>query len=145
MEDLVTAVSEPVVHLWEPKHDFYGPERPGFGRREEYGPYINAFDSWAAFEEEGMYHSASGLNFLYRWDWHAWHLEFPDDYPDEAGLTERWELELFWMMPRKGIMARSVIAVTPADEPAVRAWLEPHWAYMRNLWAPLSVPVGAAT
>ena len=77
----------------------------------------------------------AGLNMLYRWDWHAWHLEYPNDHPNGS---ESHELELFWMMPRKGIMARDTITVTPADEPAVRAWLEPHWQYMRDLWEPLA-------
>lgn len=102
--------------------------------------YINRHASWADFVDEGMHSAPLGLNFLYRWDWHAWHLEFPDDYPN--GET-RWELELFWMMPRKGIMARSVIAVTPDDEPDVRAWLGKHWDYMRGLWQPLASEVSA--
>jgi len=83
-----------------------------------------------------MSDAAMGLNFLYRWDWHAWHLEYPEDYADGE---EAFELELFWLMPRKGIMARSVIKVTAADEEAVRAWLQKHADYMRDLWAPLSL------
>jgi len=124
------------THLWEPEHDYYGPEAPFFGQPDDYRPYIQRFNSWAEFADgESMYGAPEGMNFLYRWDWHAWHIEFPEDYPD--GET-RWEFEAFWMMPRKGIMARSVVTVTPEDEPAVRAWLAPHWAYMRALWAPLT-------
>lgn len=122
------------AHLWEPEHDYYGPDAPYWGRPDAYSPYINWHDSWAEFAEDGMYDAPSGMNLLYRWDWHAWHLEFPEDHPDK----EVWELELFWMMPRKGIMARSIVKVAPEDEPAVRAWLLPHWEYMRALWAPLS-------
>jgi hypothetical protein len=123
-------------HLWEPEHDYYGPEAPYWGRPADYGDFIQRFDSWADFVSDGgMCSAALGLNLLYRWDWHAWHIEFPEDYP---GGLEKHEVELFWMMPRKGIMARSDIAVTPADEQAVHDWLAPHWNYMRGLWAPLS-------
>ncbi|MCW2132904.1 hypothetical protein [Arthrobacter sp. VKM Ac-2550] len=121
--------------LWEHEHDFYGPEGSFWGNGMQQSPYINRFDSWAGFVDGDSMHGAiMGLNFLYRWDWHAWHIDYPEDYPDGK---EGHELELFWMMPRKGIMARSVIAVTPNEEDAVRAWLLPHAEYMRKMWAPL--------
>jgi hypothetical protein len=129
--------AEALPHLWEPEHDYYGPEgchyADGYRNRDNTGHYA----SWAEFVANGdlLYDSGDpgGLNFLYRWDWHAWHLtEYEPDEP------ERWQLELFWMLPRKGIMLRTEIAVTPEDEPAVRAWLEPRWRYMQELWAPVS-------
>lgn len=130
-----------MTHLWEVEHDYYGPEGCFWANHEQQGPYINRFESWADFEqEEGMHSALEGLNLLYRWDWHAWHLEYPDDYPDGK---EGHELELFWMMPRKGIMARSVIQVVPADEDAVRTWLTKHAFYMQELWAPILPPVQA--
>lgn len=121
-------------HLWENNHDYYGPESCYWGPTHSQAPYNNKFDSWADFAVPGsMWDAIEGMNFLYRWDWHAWHLQFPEDHPD----GEDHELELFWMMPRKGIMARSSVKVTRDDEEAVRAWLLPHWAYMRGLWSPL--------
>jgi hypothetical protein len=110
-------------HLWEVDHDFYGPD----------GGYQNQYDSWQEFID-GDGHQIEGLNLLYRWDWQAWHLQFPEDYPDGQ---ESHELQLFWIMPRKSAMGNDTIKVTPADEPAVRAWLQKHADYMRKLWAPL--------
>ena len=122
-------------HLWEVEHDYYGPEGSFWATQAQQGPYNEAYETWADFEQgESMHGSLEGLNLLYRWDWHAWHIEYPDDYPEG---TESHVLELFWMMPRKGIMARTSIKVTPADEPAVRAWLTKHALYMQKLWAPL--------
>jgi hypothetical protein len=144
-------MTEQQPHLWEAEHDYYGPERSYWGNGADQAPYNNSFDSWADFAEEGSMHSAiEGLNFLYRWDWDAWHLQYPEDYPDGE---ESHQLRLYWMMPRKGIMATSSIKVTPADEDAVREWLKPHAAYMQKLWAPLisapanteAVPTGAAS
>lgn len=122
--------------LWQTEHDYYGPEAPYWGRPDQYRDYIQTFESWGEFVTgESMYTATKGLNLLYRWDWNA-----PDPslyMPGETVPTEH-ELELFWMLPRKGIMARACITVTPEDEPAVRAWLLPHWEYMRSLWEPLS-------
>lgn len=124
------------AHLWEPDHDYYGPEAPYWGRPDDYRDYINEYASWEAFVAEGGMHCApEGLNVLYRWDWHD-HREDRAKWGDDE-YPRDFELELFWMMPRKGIMARSVIAVTTEDEASVRAWLAPHWEYMRGLWEPM--------
>lgn len=130
-------MSEP--HLWEVDHDYYGPESPFFGDPAKTREYNNTHASWAEFIDEGMHDAPEGMNLLYRWDWHDWAADHDDRFgPMVTETGHSQELHLFWMMPRKGIMARSVIAVTPDDEPAVRAWLGPHWAYMRALWAPLA-------
>ncbi len=112
-------------HLWETGHPFYGPERSFVGG----GSYTDRFDSWDAFVEgPSRYDADLDMDFLYRWDWH--------DYTSVEGQSD--ELELFWMMPRKGIMVRATVSVEKTDEPAVRAWLTPRWEYMRNMWSPLS-------
>lgn len=123
-------------HLWEVEHDYYGPEGSYWANGDKQRAYINEFASWADFVEgESMYSALKGLNLLYRWDWHDWR-EDHAKYGNEEGSPD-FQLELFWMMPRKGIMARSTIAVTPDDEDAVRAWLEPHAIYMAKLWSPM--------
>ena len=66
-------------HLWEPEHDFYGPEASYWGAPAQQGDYIQRFESWADFAAEYMSQAEQGLNLLYRWDWHAWHLEWPGD------------------------------------------------------------------
>lgn len=123
-----------MTHLWEVDHDYYGPEGSYWAGIEQ-RPYIQRFSSWAEFAQPGsMWDAIEGLNMLYRWDWERYDpadfLPFGDEVPGD-------QLKLFWMMPRKGIMATSTIEVTEADEPAVIAWLEPHARYMREMWAPL--------
>ena len=41
------------------------------------------------------------------------------------------------MLQRKAMPFSHIIAVTEADEPAVREWLTKKAAHMRTLWAPL--------
>ncbi|OBK22537.1 hypothetical protein A5635_21720 [Mycobacterium asiaticum] len=76
---------------------------------------------------------------MFRWDWHAWHLEYPEDYPD----SEKHELQLFFMLQRKAFNKSVSIAVTPADEPDVRAWLQERAKTMAAIWQPLLDPHAA--
>lgn len=135
------------THLWEVEHDYYGPEGCYYASGVVNEQNVTRFDSWQDFIENGDEladdHDPGGMNLLYRWDWHAWHLvEWFDpegDGVDENGENgEKWELELFWMLPRKGIMLRTEIRATPADEPDVRRWLALRWEYMRSIWEPVS-------
>jgi hypothetical protein len=76
------------------------------------------------------------MNWCYRWDWKKWPTE---DYEEDVNEAEKEQLLLFWMMPRKGIMATSTINVTEADEPAVREWLQVRADYMRTMWEPFDL------
>jgi hypothetical protein len=129
-----------VKHLWEYDHPYYCTEGNFL-----YAPYQHShltvhdvLPSWEAFKSEGGFYDADrDMNLLWRWDWKAWHLEFPEDYPDEQGRTERHELQLFFMLQRKAFCRSLSIDVTPADEPEVRAWLEECAKTIRAIWAPI--------
>lgn len=123
-------------HLWEADHDYYGASQNYFATGSENDSYHTSHESWAEFlEDSGFAEASLGLNFLYRWDWQKWG---EDDVDDDA---PREELELFFIMPRKGILSSARVQVTEADEPAVREWLQKHVDYMRNMWAPLELGV----
>lgn len=123
-------------HLWEVDHDYYGPSGSYWASPMDESGYNNKYDSWAEYvAAEGMYSALTGLNFLYRWDWEDYRKERAE-YGDED-YEHDFVLELFWLMPRKGILAKDTIVVTPEDEPVVREWLNGHWVYMREMWYPL--------
>lgn len=128
-------------HLWEYDHPYYcetgnylhSPyQKPDIISHEE-------FPSWAEFKESGWMETDPDLNLVFRWDWHAHHIEFPGDFPDEEGRTEHHELELFLVLQRKAFNRSISIEVTEADEPEVRAWLVERARTIVSLWEPLVV------
>lgn len=127
-------------HLWEYDHPYYCSAgnylySPMHHRDMSVHDQV---DSWESFKNDYGFHDADrDLNLLFRWDWKAWHLEFPEDYPDEEGRTEKHELMLFFMLQRKALCRSIHIAVTPEDEPEIRAWLEECAKTVRALWEPL--------
>jgi hypothetical protein len=105
--------------LYDIEHSYYCNEQNFYK-----GGCEACFDSWADFvESEGD--ADKDYNLLFRWDWRV---------DDESKLHK---LQLFYMMQRKGAFRSCTVRVTVDDEPAVRAWLLPHWAHMQSLWAPL--------
>lgn len=135
-----------MTHLWERDHPYYGPSGSYWANFYDQQPYNHTFDSWADFVDgDSMYNADIDMNFIYRWDWHDHRAEREESrtyYDSEdrllADYPHDFTLELFWMMPRKGIMATSQIVVTPEDEPAVQEWLSKYWTYMKTLWQPFS-------
>jgi hypothetical protein len=124
-------------HLWEVDHPYYGPEGSFWANWSQQGPYIQKYESWQEFVDEGgMADADLDMNWCYRWDWKKWPTE---DYEEDVNEAEKEQLLLFWMMPRKGIMATSTINVTEADEPAVREWLQVRADYMRSMWEPFDL------
>jgi hypothetical protein len=124
-------------HLWEVDHPYYGPEGSFWANWAQQGPYIQKYESWQEFVDEGgMADADLDMNWCYRWDWKKWPTE---DYEEDVNEAEKEQLLLFWMMPRKGIMATSTINVTEADEPAVREWLQVRADYMRSMWEPFDL------
>ncbi len=123
------------VALWEANHDYYCNE----------GNYFStgcsaAYQTWAEFvAAEGG--SDMDMNLLFRWDWQ----EGEEDQSNFTGdaYYRNGRLLLFWMGQRKGLYRWSEVAVCRADEPAVRAWLRPRFAYLMKLWAPFAVLDGA--
>jgi hypothetical protein len=114
-------------HLWEVKHPYYCNDGNYFAHEQP----VTEYGSWAEFfESEGD--SDFDMNLLFRWDWRK-----ADPEGNEWG-NEKETLLLFWMGQRKGLYRWTEVHVTEADEPAVRAWLETRWQYLKRLWTPLS-------
>lgn len=105
-------------HLWEYDHPYYCNE----------GNYLASpvrdaeLNCWQEYESWQDFHDDWGdtdpdLNLVFRWDWKAWHLEWPEDYPDEEGRTERHQLLLYFMLQRKAFSGHA-----PWRQSGVRSW-----------------------
>jgi len=125
-----------MTHLWEIEHSYYGPDQCYYARPDQQAPWNADFSSWADFVAEGMFAADLDLNFLYRWDWQKWG-EGDLDEDAEPGTEE--QLELFWLFARKGMIGKTTVNVTEADEPAVREWLQVRANYVRDMWAPFDL------
>lgn len=127
-------------HLWEYDHPYYCNE----------GNYLASpvrdaeLDCWAKYESWQDFYEEWGesdpdYNLVFRWDWHAMHLEWPEDYPG----GEHHVLKIFLLLQRKAFNKSAEIRVAADDEPAVREWLEERAKTMAAIWAPFSVAVSA--
>lgn len=123
-------------HLWEYDHPYHCDAGNYFVAPIEFHKVHTEFGSWADFKEELFYGGDRDLDLLFRWDWHAWHLEYPEDYPDGQ---EKHELHLYFIFQRKAYNVSVHVDVTPADEPEIRAWLEECAKTTRALWEPFGV------
>lgn len=126
-------------HLWEYDHPYYCSEGNFLHspvRHPEITSHIE-FESWKSFQDSGWPRNDPDLNLLFRWDWKAWHLDYPEDYPDEEGNVERHVLQLYFMLQRKAFNRSIHVNVTAADEEEVRAWLTTRAATIRKIWEPL--------
>lgn len=134
--DTSTPVESAPKHLWEYGHPYYCTEGNFFvapvGGREVH----TELESWAEFKDTLWYGGDRDLNLLFRWDWHAWHLEYPEDHTDGE---EKHVLQLYFILQRKAYNVSVYIDVTPADEPEVRAWLADCAKTIRSTWDPIIV------
>lgn len=117
-----------VRHLWEVDHPYY------FNRPVDDAP---AFESWAEFMAE-FGDSEMDYNLVFRWDWRegaVWDLGDynGDDYYRHARLI------VGIIAQRKGHCYSHTIKVCRADEPAIRAWLEPRFRYLLTMWEPFNI------
>lgn len=120
------------MHLWEAKHSYYCNEGNYFASESvgsEYKSFADFLEEWSDADKD--------YNLLFRWDW----IE-RDDETDEPTYNgddnyRNGKLKLFYMGQRKGKYVYSVVDVCRADEPAVIAFLKPHWDHMRGLWSPI--------
>ncbi len=145
-------MSGEALHLWEIDHPYYCSE----GNYYKSGCHT-LFESWGEFATPTtvgamgfggnvLYDWDDDLNFLFRWDWDR---ADPADYAYEREEDPDFEMPgdtllLFFMAQRKGRNMSAAVAVTEADEPAVRAWLEKKAEYMRMVWEPLLGTTAAA-
>lgn len=120
-------------HLWEYDHPYYCNEGNYLASpvRDAELDCWGKCDSWADFVDEWG-NSDPDLNLVFRWDWHAHHLEWPEDYPD----GEHHVLSLFFMLQRKAFNKSVQVSVTAEDEPAVREWLQERARSMIAIWSP---------
>lgn len=115
-------------HLWQ---------RPAFVGAEGRDGLNCYYDSWAEFLREST--AAKGdhfdLNILYGWNWYKPGYAYGDDEPHDGPEL----LETYWVLTRRNAMMVLETEVTPADEPAVRAWLEDMGASLADTWRPVIV------
>lgn len=113
-------------HLWEHDHPYYCTE----GCYYRSGPDVHDQEpSWSSFMESWG-DSDENYNMLMRWDWCV---------GEEHGIgKDQHELRLYFFQQRHAKPHSVYVAVTPADEDAVRAWLATRWEHTKRLWAPLS-------
>lgn len=111
-------------HLWEAEHPYYC--NLSNYTCNDVGQKFKSFDE---FLEEWK-DSDLDYNLLFRWDWHD------SNNPENEIVGD--ELQIFWLLQRKGHYIFSIIKVTKEDEPKVVEFLKPHWEYMRELWEPLN-------
>lgn len=127
------------VHLWEIEHPYYCEPGNYYARPDQ---VTTRFESWPEFLDEWPHGGwDEDFNVVFRWDWERYDpADLEDGDPPE-------ELHLYWVGQRKATRWSTHIAVTEADEPAVRAWLAARAAYMTRLWAPfmtVATPVAVA-
>lgn len=121
----------PDLHLWEVDHPYYCSSATWYKVADH-----TRWESWADFRDETIFTTGDrDLNLLARWDWHSWQ-RHPDpdlrsDSPDE--------LELFFVMQRKGYLASHSIQVTDEDEAEIRAFLIECAKTITQLWQPLGL------
>ena len=119
-------------HLWEYDHPYYCEEGNYLAVPARHADLDcwSKYDSWKAFFEDWG-DSDPDYNLVFRWDWHAWHLEYPDEHSEP-----KHELQIFFMLQRKAFNKSASVTVTEDDEPAVRAWLEERSKKVRDIWEP---------
>lgn len=122
-EEAQRASRDPSLKLWDPEHPYYcssenyhvgGPHR-GCTTMTAWSTFV---DYWASEDADDL-----DLNLLFRWDW------------DRKERT----LKLYFMQQRRGnFVIVHVHSMVDDDEPSVRAWLQPRWERMKDIWEPLS-------
>ena len=117
------------MHLWEAKHP-YACADGNYHSNEwtfRFGSWSDFIDEWGAADKD--------YNLVFRWDWRP-------ETDDWARLTERGktgggELQICYVLQRKGCYATCFVQVEGTNEDAVRKWLADKAEHMRKIWSPL--------
>jgi hypothetical protein len=118
-------MTTPTRHLWEYDHPYYCVE----GNYLQSG-YANRWGSWKEFDDDSRLATLDlDQNFLFRWDWRR--------------NDGEHVLQLFFVSQRRAVNYSHTVAVTEADEPAVRAFLTRCAQNMRDTWEPFLDAPGA--
>ncbi len=121
-----------MAHLWEIKHPYYCNQGNYFAR-EPCGDHYKTFAEFMSAYADADF----DYNLVFRWDWDETNGDDESTFNGDVNYRNG-ELLIFWMGQRKGIYRWSTVEVCRADEPAVRAFLEPRWEYMKALWSGIS-------
>lgn len=120
-------MTEAVKHLWDYGHPYYCAEGNWFKTGQH-----ALFESWREFTEETTFFNGDReQNLLIRWDWKSWQPNptLRADDPDE--------LTMHFVLQRKALLCSVGIAVTDADEPAVREFLTDCARTIVATWEPM--------
>lgn len=131
-------MSADVVHLWDANHPYYCSEGNYYVSGLNWGDVHSEYESWKDFYEEWG-NTDHDMNLVFRWDWKQ---VDPDDL-EEGEESGPDKLQVYWVLQRKAILRSTSCVVSPADEPAVRAWLADRAKTITALWAPLDLAVQA--
>lgn len=118
------------MHIWDPKHPYYCNE----GNYHS-NDWTFRFPSWADFREDWG-DADEDYNLVFRWDWRV--NTGDDELPTEAGKRGDGELQICYVLQRKGCYATCFVKVRGEDEAEVRAWLAAKWEHMKRIWSPLA-------
>lgn len=111
--------------LWEVDHPYY------FDHNPKASPAFEGWDEFLAeFGDSEMDH-----NLVFRWDWREGTDWGAGDYRGDDYYRHA-RLIVGFIAQRKGYCWSSTVKVCRADEPAVRAWLEPRFRYLLEMWRP---------
>lgn len=96
------------------------------------------YKSWADFmSEEGD--SDMDYNLVFRWDWTIRDGKGEDVEPNPDPNYRDGELQVCFMVQRKGLYRWVTIEVCGADDEAVRSWLQGRLDHLMRCWAPIGV------
>jgi hypothetical protein len=117
-------------HLWEVKHPYHCADQCYFTADS----ICDQYASWPEFlAAEGD--NDLDMNLVFRWDWN---LGEDHDLPVHPDPYHRdGELQIFFMLQRKGYHRVAEIKVCKADEESVRTWLKSRWEHLKKVWEPI--------
>lgn len=119
------------MKLWEANHSYYCSESNFFDR-----DYTTEYNSWEEFIEAED-DSDDDLNLVFRWDWKISNKEGEDYYEPDEPTTH--QLQLCYMLQRKGIYRAVIVDVEEDDEEKIRKWLAPKYQKMLEIWQPFNM------
>jgi hypothetical protein len=124
-----TATKKPAkaASLRDSKHSYSGADQNYYMPGNMQDDLFRTYNSWTEFIESGDSEVDMDYNLMYRWDWN----KEGKSYPTAEHVT------FYWLQQRRGCVASDTIFVTKDDEPALRAYLQPFAAHMKDLWAPI--------
>lgn len=117
--------------LWEVTHAYYC--NLGNYFNNDCGFKYKSFQDFAAEWGDADF----DYNLLFRWDWNEENEETGESNFNGDVNYRNGELQLFWMLQRKGKYQYCTVEVCRADEPAVIEFLQPRLEHLKSLWEPL--------